>query len=330
LDLRYFDCSWVSDYPSEEEKLLIGGDQQIRVFNIIHCRLGHNYKHYVAAIGIIQNMFDARHNPNKKKIDAKTRSAVRNLLNYQTAAYDDSNNNPQEPLLHDVKSMPRINHILEDEEDDNMGPALQFGGAKKSVHHNKAYSQSSKAKVASRPVMPEIPEYIQELFAYFCKNWDKTIRIDIQKFNNSKEYNEFNHWVIDTEMAQRSNLTLVKIDVICKIFQNVRCIEIVNGFIFTNETLLYLFRLLTMNATDVFNKLTEIRIENSSQADHHVKQLLMSQQFSFARNSWQWDLEDIHPPVAHGQGAQNQLQIQQSKYAVFVKNNVRPNMDTLR
>ena len=38
-DLRYFDCSWLSNYPTEEEKLFVGGYESIRIASIIHLRL---------------------------------------------------------------------------------------------------------------------------------------------------------------------------------------------------------------------------------------------------------------------------------------------------
>eukprot|EP01083_Nonionella_stella_P007953 22899_1 len=83
FDLHFFDVSWLSNHPRESERLFIGGHSAMRINSIALSRLGHNYKHYMAAIGIIQNMFDARainSIDQDYKIPNRTINVIKNLF----------------------------------------------------------------------------------------------------------------------------------------------------------------------------------------------------------------------------------------------------------
>eukprot|EP01083_Nonionella_stella_P300997 1030386_1 len=174
-DLRFFDVSWLSNYPTEEERLFIGGNGFIQLSNVILVRLGHNYEHYISAIGLIQNMFDARHNP-QKEIHSKVINAVTSLLHSKIKQYES-----------------------------NRLPVMQMQlGVDNVLSHVKLETSNSVYLMR----VADIPLYIQQLFDYFCQNWDRTITIDVAKFASKQgDYKIFKDLIIDKKH--------LKIDTIC-------------------------------------------------------------------------------------------------------------------
>lgn len=252
-DLRHFDCSWLSSYPTEEEKLFIGGYGFIKLSSIMISRIGHNYKHYVCAIGIIQNMLDGRHHPEEHgNIHHRTMKAVRNLWSSAIAPID---------------------------------------------------------PIAPIDSMLLIPSYIAHLFAFFRRKWEKAIRIDIAKFGEDAEYDVFRDLIFENdERAKREHSFPVKLDLICKVFENANCVEMVNGFVFTEHTFGDLLSVLTNNLDETKN-LNEIKIENASQSDESVEHLLKLNEQQFARRHWDVAYQQI----------ECDLELQ-SKYVVMVRN----------
>merc|ERR1712154_408756 len=54
---RYFDCSWISDFGVEEEKLFIGQSNPLELSNIIDMKLNISYQVFVFALNIITTVF---------------------------------------------------------------------------------------------------------------------------------------------------------------------------------------------------------------------------------------------------------------------------------
>ena len=380
-DLRCFDCSWLSNYPTEEEKLFIGGYEAIRLNSIILKRLNHNYKHYVTAIGIIQNMFDARHNPQKDgKMDGKTRNAVIHLLNTKRADWDEEHryDNVDEednidnfmvdddevigpyreihresamsvnrnvnrhsghgqlgslPALADTTSLKVVQpsqHLLHhgnDRMNDGLLPIPLFD--KKQSKHRKTITDVPNQllfDISSRPVPGNIiPVYVEQLFEYFCKKWDRKIIIDMLKWTSRTQYDFFKTVIIDIyDQAARSESSYpVKIDVICKIFENVKCIEIVNGFRFTKHTIQCLYELLHRDKIkngNVFKNLNAIYIENSNNMlDRQVQFIVKERRGHFDNIGWQMDYGYLDASI----NTATRDVINAKKYAVFIKEDER-------
>ena len=199
LDVSYFDCSWLSDYPSESEKLLIGGSHSVQLNSIILSRLGHDYGYYIQSIGVIQNMFDAKHNPQKE--NKKIIMAVKRLIENQ------------------------LSKINEEE-------------------------------VLNKKSRNIIPHYIEQLFNNFVENWTRPITIDMHKFNEKSQYGHFQNIILNNENSW------VQIDKICKIFVNVECIRLINGFNFVSEFVNKLYDELNDNEENIFNNLNEVEFHD--------------------------------------------------------------------
>eukprot|EP01084_Bolivina_argentea_P069938 127195_1 len=50
---KFFDCSFVSDFPAEQEKLFIGGLGTLQFTDIVETPFGHSYKRYLRAVDFI-------------------------------------------------------------------------------------------------------------------------------------------------------------------------------------------------------------------------------------------------------------------------------------
>merc|ERR1712232_345021 len=146
----------------------------------------------------------------------------------------------------------------------------------------------------------KIPEYIAILFDFICTKWVKTIRIDMAKWCDDRQYGVFKQMVISEDDDNAA-----KIDVICKIFHNANCIEIVNGFVCNQWTLGNLYKLLTdIELRQVFANLNMIKIETSPLAhmqertEIHQNVRLYAQKF--AEQGWniQYDKQSIVQNVA--------------------------------
>ena len=58
---RYFDCSWLSDFGNESEKLFIGGYKPLKIHTVLDALLGRNYINYLKALHIIDQMMGGYH-----------------------------------------------------------------------------------------------------------------------------------------------------------------------------------------------------------------------------------------------------------------------------
>lgn len=58
---RYFDCSWLSDYGNECEKLFIGGYKPLKIHTVLDALLGRNYINYLKALHVIDQMMGGYH-----------------------------------------------------------------------------------------------------------------------------------------------------------------------------------------------------------------------------------------------------------------------------
>ena len=86
LDLCYFDCKWLSDYPNESECLLFGGYQSVKIINIYSSKLKCNYKIYIQCIHILQSMIQSinlkgNNNFDKIKIKEKLHQLIDQRVN---------------------------------------------------------------------------------------------------------------------------------------------------------------------------------------------------------------------------------------------------------
>ena len=62
LDCAYFNCSWISRYSSEQERVICGGYQPLKISSIMLTRLEHDYRKYIKAINIIQSLISDKYN----------------------------------------------------------------------------------------------------------------------------------------------------------------------------------------------------------------------------------------------------------------------------
>ena len=159
LSVYFVYSSWLSNYPTEDEKLLIGGYESVQLNSIIISRLGHNYCHYIQAVGIIQNMFDGRTNPLRRKIKKKTINAVNELIQYKR--------NQRLLRLKESDEKEMELDIISDDEKEN--------------------------------AEDDIEDYVKYLFTKFCENWKKPIQIDIVKFNKESEFLPFKPLIVNED-----------------------------------------------------------------------------------------------------------------------------------
>ena len=325
LDLRYFDCSWLSNYTTEEEKLFIGGYESIRINSVIVSRLGEDYENEMKAIGIIQNMFDARHNPTKdEKVNNKTINTITNLLINREDEFNDNyisvnkmkkgksnsrsksrSRNQQSPIIGAVSGAQAFHEHVKSYPELPIDEILRFDDDEKGVRFKPLFefkrpkaSQSVIEDINSNPnkVQASIPEYVKHMFDHFCDKWTNVITIDIWKFNNSEEYAQFkSRW--DRVIVSEDNC-YVAIDFICKLFPNVNGIYIENGFRFTSLSFKKIFDTLMENKGDVFQNLNEIRIENCQFNDKVYTfeiQKYISQVHQEFRKKLGWEISYIDP-----------------------------------
>eukprot|EP01084_Bolivina_argentea_P256249 431343_1 len=58
INLKYFDCSWLSRFSNENECLFIGGLQPIHIISILNAFTGKFFEEYIKALRIIHSMID--------------------------------------------------------------------------------------------------------------------------------------------------------------------------------------------------------------------------------------------------------------------------------
>ncbi len=80
VSLRYFNCCWISRFSYEAELLFIGGFQLMNVMNITHVMQCIDYKQFVTALRIIENMTnDCYFQENPSVIHDMNRKGTKNI-----------------------------------------------------------------------------------------------------------------------------------------------------------------------------------------------------------------------------------------------------------
>eukprot|EP01084_Bolivina_argentea_P118385 210067_1 len=79
-NLKYFNCSFLSDFPNEHEYIICGGLGTAKITNIYDLCLSQNYIYYIKAIEILFNIMNNQ-KPNDDKYDNNTMQKIGKCLN---------------------------------------------------------------------------------------------------------------------------------------------------------------------------------------------------------------------------------------------------------
>eukprot|EP01083_Nonionella_stella_P092461 258869_1 len=186
--LRYFDCSWCSDYKNEEEMLFVGGCEAIKFNTIINTKLRLDYKRYLRAL----NQLNYFLNGAVEKVRSN-KEAFRRITRKKDAVI--------------------VYKLITDELIFN--PRINIGKTGYNMYHRETLKR-------------EIPEYIKTLFRFYCDNMDHVV-IDLKEtFNIHRQFSFiFSKGNVEQQYGPNNrNILNVDLELICKLFQNIKWIEI--------------------------------------------------------------------------------------------------------
>ena len=79
--LRFFDCNWLSNNSNEEERIFCGGDWPLSINSILDLGVSsYNYRHYIRAINIIQDLIRGHYNNECEYISKKEKYAFNQIF----------------------------------------------------------------------------------------------------------------------------------------------------------------------------------------------------------------------------------------------------------
>ncbi len=84
--LRYFNCSLLSSYASEDERLFIGGKQPLQFRSIRIVSNKHNYKHFVKALSLFDKIINAQMlvtETEKKRVSTTDKKVINALIKHE-------------------------------------------------------------------------------------------------------------------------------------------------------------------------------------------------------------------------------------------------------
>lgn len=65
-DTKYFNCSWISNFGVEDEKLFFGGDDYLKFYSIRNMKTNENYQYYITALELFDEILNGHYGANKK------------------------------------------------------------------------------------------------------------------------------------------------------------------------------------------------------------------------------------------------------------------------
>lgn len=110
--LRFFNCSWLSNNSTEEEHIFCGGDWPLRINSILDIGISsYNYRYYLRAINIIQDLIRGEYNHECEYIDRKIKFAFNQIFSSRLWMRD---------------AIPKYVDLLFDKYCDNLGLSIEI------------------------------------------------------------------------------------------------------------------------------------------------------------------------------------------------------------